>query len=79
MDYKIIEAHADTGQIVVQYTNNGEVIGTFAIDVPIVNSKYITGTDLSAEIMLHSPTWILARKEAVATVTNFSEIESLVT
>jgi hypothetical protein len=79
MDYRIIEANAATGQIVVEYSSGGEVVGKFAIDVPIVDGAYVTGAALDAEIALRAPTWVVERKAAVESATNFSEIEALVT
>lgn len=78
MDYRIVKANEATGQIVVEYSSNGEVVGTFALDVPIVGNSYITGAELAAEITLRAPTWVVARKAAVAGATNFAEIERLV-
>lgn len=78
MNYRIIEAHATSGQIVVEYSANGEVVGTFALDIPIVNGAYVTGAALESEIMLRAPTWIVERKAAVASATNFADIEALV-
>jgi hypothetical protein len=78
MDYRIIEANAATGQIVVEYSSGGEAVGTFAIDVPIVGGAYVTGVELDAEIALRAPNWVIERKAAVANATNFAEIEALV-
>ena len=78
MDYRIISAVAETGQIVVEYSDGGSVVSTFAIDVPIVNGQFVTGQTLEAEIQLRAPTWIVSRKAAVASATNFNEIQALV-
>ena len=60
MDYKIVAAHADTGQIDVEYYDlHSNVVSVLTINVPIVDGQYVTGTALETEIQNKAPTWLL--------------------
>lgn len=79
MDYTIISCDPTTGQIEVAYKDTaGVTVGVYAIDVPIVDNAYITGSALDIEIKHRAPTWLLERQEAVKIASNFHEIEALV-
>jgi hypothetical protein len=78
MDYRIISANATIGQIQVTYSNEGEDIATYAIDVPVVDGAFLTGDALAAEIQLRAPVWLLERKAEVSTAIGFDEISALV-
>lgn len=78
MEFKIIRATAQIGQIEVEYTKDGSFVGVYAIDVPIVEGQFLTGEALTAEILLRAPSWETQRKAEIAGATNFAEIEALV-
>jgi hypothetical protein len=78
MDYRIVAANAAIGQIQVTYSNADIDIATYAIDVPIVDGAFITGTALDAEIQHRAPNWLVERAATVAVATGFSDIEALV-
>ena len=78
MDYRIIAADATIGQIQVMYSNAGEDIAAYAIDVPVINGAFLTGDALAEEIQRRAPVWLLERKAEVSTATGFSEIQALV-
>ena len=78
MDYQIISANADIGQIEVLYKQDGVDLATYAIDVPIVNGSFLTVAELDAEIQHRAPTWLNDRKQELANATGFSEIVALV-
>jgi hypothetical protein len=79
MKYSILTAHKSTGQIQVAYKDDDEnVVATYAIDVPVIGGKFITGDELHAEIVHRAPTWIMNRKNDVAQADNFHHIEALV-
>lgn len=78
MDYKIVAADAAIGQIQVAYTENGELLGAFAIDVPVVNGAYIQGEALDTEIRARAPLWLVHRKAAATSSTGFENISALV-
>lgn len=78
MDYKIVAANAAIGQIQVTYSNNGEDVATYAIDVPVVDGAFITGDALSAEIQHRAPTWLVERTQEVQSATGFDSILSQV-
>ena len=78
MEYKIIRATRETGQIEVQYSKDGEPVGTFAIDVPVFNNIFMTGDALHTEILNRAPVWVHSRKAEVANATGFEMIEALV-
>ncbi len=78
MDYRIIKAIPEIGQIEVTYTNQGTDVATYAIDVPVVDGSFLTGEALDAEIRHRSPTWLLAREEEVKTAVGFDQIVALV-
>ena len=78
MDYRIIAADATIGQIQVTYSNAGEDIATYTIDVPVVNGAFLTGDALAAEIQRRAPVWLLERKTEVAVATGFDQINALV-
>lgn len=78
MEYKIIRATPEIGQIEIEYSDNGKVVATYAFDVPIVDNVFISGDALDAAIRLHAPTWVSQRELEVAAATGFSKIQSLV-
>lgn len=78
MDYRIIAADETIGQIQVMYSNAGEDIAAYAIDVPVVNGAFLTGDALAEEIQRRAPVWLVERKAEVATATGFNEILALV-
>lgn len=78
MEYKIIRATREIGQIEVMYSKDGEPVGTFAIDVPVFNNIFMTGDALHAEILNRAPVWVHNRKAEVANATGFELIEALV-
>ena len=78
MEYKIVAATPEIGQIEVAYFMSGEHVGTYAIDVPIVDGLYITGEVLSNEIQHRAPVWLVERKQSVHAAPNFAEIEALI-
>jgi hypothetical protein len=78
MDYRIIAADAVHGQIQVTYSNEGVDVATYAIDVPIVDGKYITGDSLDAEIRSREPIWLLQRRAMAAAAEDFHHIVAMV-
>lgn len=78
MEYKIIRAIREIGQIEVMYSKDGEPIGTFALDVPVFNNIFMTGDALNTEILNRAPVWVHNRKAEVANATGFELIEALV-
>lgn len=78
MDYQIINANADIGQIEVLYKQNGVHLAVYAIDVPIIDGAYLTGEALHAEIMHRAPTWVTTRQRETMTALGFDEIQALV-
>lgn len=78
MEYQIISANADIGQIEVLYKQDGVNLAAYAIDVPIVNGSFLTVAELDAEIQHRAPTWLNARKQELASATGFDEIAALV-
>jgi hypothetical protein len=78
MEYRIIRADAEQGQIEVAYRENGAIVGIYGIEVPIVNGAFVTGDALQAEIMQRAPTWMTNRKQEVAAATGFELIAALV-
>lgn len=79
MEYEITQASKETGSIIVRYIDGEKVLGDYTIDIPIENGEFITGLTLENEIQSRAPIWLLERKQAVSTATNFSTIEALVT
>lgn len=79
MQYKITSFNEAVGQIVVEYSDNGTHIATFAMDLPIVDGQFISGQDLADELNRRSPTYIAERRTQLATVSNAADIASLVT
>jgi hypothetical protein len=77
MEYKIISASSQIGQINVEFSDGGKVLGTYAVDVPIVNGEYITGPALDAEIMQRAPTWLVQRQSEAQAASNFGAIAAL--
>lgn len=77
MDYRIVAAHA-SGQIEVAYMHEGEVVAVYAVDVPVVDGRFISGQELDAEIRSRSPEWLVARKGEVQSASGFEQIEALV-
>lgn len=78
MDYQIIKATPEIGQIEVLYKEGEKVYGVYAIDVPIVDGSFLTGDILHEEIMHRAPTWATQREQEVATATGFDQIIALV-
>jgi hypothetical protein len=78
MDYRIVAADAAIGQIQVTYSNAGEDIATYAIDVPVVDGAFLTGDALAEEIQHRAPVWLLERKAEVAAAVGFDSILALV-
>lgn len=78
MDYRIIAADATIGQIQVTYSNAGEDVATYAIDVPVIDGAFLTGDTLAEEIQRRAPVWLLERKAEVSAATGFGEIQALV-
>lgn len=78
MDYQIIHANSETGQIEVLYKQNGNPVATFAIDVPIVNGVFLSGDALDCEIKQRAPIWIIQRKQELASAKGFNSIAALV-
>ena len=78
MDYRIIAADATIGQIQVTYSNAGDDVATYAIDVPVVDGAFLTGDALAEEIQRRAPVWLLERKTEVAAATGFDQINALV-
>lgn len=75
MEYKIIAFDETIGQITVEY---GEGI-VFALDLPIENGAYPVGEALDALIKQFLPTWVVERKQSIASgVRNIDGIKSLV-
>ncbi len=78
MDYKIISAIESIGQIEVAYLHEGTTVGVFALDVPVVDGRYLTPSELAVEIQHRAPTFIPERKIEVSSATGFDEIAALV-
>ena len=78
MEYRIISADSTKGQILVTYLHESLDVGTFAIDVPIVENKYITGDELHQEIIHRAPVWVIERNLQVQAAQDFEKIEALV-
>lgn len=79
MDYQIIRAVPEIGQIEVLYKDGDKLYGVYAIDVPVVDGKFLTGDALHEEILHRAPVWATQREQEIATATGFSDIEELVT
>lgn len=78
MEFKIVSATRQLGQIEVAYFFDGKHYGTYAIDVPVVDGVFLTGEALAQEITHRAPTWALEREAAVLSALNFGEIEALI-
>ena len=78
MEYQIIRATPETGQIEVLYKQNGADVAVFAIDVPIIGGVFISGEALDIEIQHRAPVWIEVRKQELAAARGFDEITRLV-
>jgi hypothetical protein len=74
MQYKIVSSDPTIGQIQVEYSVDGKVIGTIPIDVPVVNGEYISGEALDQEIRFRAPTWLAERMKQVKEASGFPEI-----
>lgn len=75
MKYDIVKADASIGQIEVCYKDDtGNVLATFAIDVPIIDGKYISGQELDMEIISRGPHWLFERKEVARNASGFEAI-----
>jgi hypothetical protein len=78
MEYQIIRATPEIGQIEVLYKKGDKPMGAYAIDVPVVDGAFLTGDALHEEIMHRAPTWVNQRAQEVATATGFEQIVALV-
>lgn len=78
MDYQIIRATPEIGQIEVLYKEGDKSVAAYAIDVPVVDGAFLTGDALHNEIMHRAPTWVSQRAQEVATATGFDQIIALV-
>jgi hypothetical protein len=78
MDYQIIRATPEIGQIEVLYKEGDKSVAAYAIDVPVVDGAFLTGDALHNEIMHRAPTWVSQREQEVATATGFDQISALV-
>jgi hypothetical protein len=78
MDYQIIRATPEIGQIEVLYKEGEKPMGVYAIDVPVVNGAFLTGDALHEEIMHRAPTWATQREQEVAAATGFDQVAVLV-
>jgi hypothetical protein len=78
MDYQIIRATPEIGQIEVLYKEGDKSVAAYAIDVPVVDGAFLTGDALHNEIMHRAPTWVSQRAQEVATATGFDQITALV-
>ena len=78
MQYIITNADEMRGQITVKFTRNGDTLGLMALDVPIVDGKFITGDVLKNHILTYAPTHIVQRQDSIKAASNFEEIKSLV-
>jgi hypothetical protein len=78
MDYQIIRATPEIGQIEVLYKEGEKLLGTYAIDVPVVDGAFLTVEALHEEIMHRAPTWATQREQEVATASGFDSISALV-
>ena len=78
MEYQIISANAEIGQIQVLYKENSAGVAAYAIDVPIVDGAFLTVTELDAEIKQRAPVWLGIRKQELARATGFDAIIALV-
>lgn len=78
MDYQIIRATPEIGQIEVLYKEGEKLLGTYAIDVPVVDGVFLTGNALHEEIMHRAPTWATQREQEVALAAGFDQIVALV-
>lgn len=75
MEYQIISFDESVGQIVVEY-NEGM---TFALDLPIEDGAYPEGEALDILIKQFLPTWVVERKQMIASgVRNKDNIKSIV-
>ena len=78
MEYQIIFANAEIGQIEVLYKENNVGVAAYAIDVPIVDGAFLTGAELDVEIQHRAPVWLGIRKQELANATGFDKISALV-
>lgn len=78
MEYQIISADAETGQIQVLYKPEGAAVAIYAVDVPVVDGAFLTGAELAEEIQHRAPVWLETRKQELASATGFDEISALV-
>ena len=74
MEYKIVSANAEIGQIQVAYSEDGVALASYAIDVPIVSGAYVTGDALEAEILARAPTWLVTRRAIAQSASGFDNI-----
>jgi hypothetical protein len=78
MNYQIIRATPEIGQIEVLYKEGDKAVAAYAIDVPVVDGAFLTGDALHNEIMHRAPVWVSQREQEVATATGFDQITALV-
>lgn len=78
MDYQIIRAVPEIGQIEVLYKQDNKPVGVYAIDVPVIDGAFLTGEALHEEIMHRAPTWVNQREQEVSLASGFDTIIALV-
>lgn len=78
MDYQIIRATPEAGQIEVLYKDDGKPVGVYAIDVPVVDGAFLTGDALHNEIMHRAPLWVGQREREIKSASGFDSIVALV-
>lgn len=75
--YSIIGFNKDMGQLLVRFHPD---MSPVAVDVPIENGQYITGSALDAYIQGFIPVWHIERLETIKSgISNEASIEALVT
>ena len=79
MDYEIVSADPELGNIVVKFAHEGMDDSMAMIEVPIEDGVFLSGDALEQKIQSHAPVWLLERRAAVAAATGFEAIAALVT
>lgn len=75
MEYQIISFDESVGQIVVECSEGI----TFALDLPIENGLYPEGDELDTLIKQFLPTWVIHRKQIIASgVSNVNNIKKII-
>ena len=79
LNYKITAFDSNgTITIVAWHSDQPSQVYTIGIEVPVVDGKYATGTDLDAIISVRLPAKFFQRKLDVATATNADDINKLI-